>query len=123
MPLIIVVTGPNNGDYSPVESNPIIIGRDESCDLQIVDPVVSRKHLQVEYDDESKAARAINLGSTNGMRVNDRKIDSEAALDDGDVIQIGDTLLLYVIKDVPDIEEAVNNYRRRGVGKYSTLIK
>ena len=123
MPLIIVVTGPNNGDYSPIESNPVIIGRDEKCDLQIVDPVVSRRHLQVELDEQTKAARAINLGSTHGMRVNDRKIDTEASLDDGDVIQIGDTLLLYVIKDVPDIEEAVNNYRRRGVGKYSTLIK
>lgn len=123
MPLIIVVTGPNNGDYSPVENSPVVIGRDENCDLQIVDPVVSRKHLQVEFDAKTKAARAINLGSTNGMRVNDRKIDSEAILDDGDVIQIGDTLLLYVTKDVPDIEEAVNNYRRRGMGKHSTLIK
>ena len=123
MALIIFVTGPNNGDYSPLGGTPIIIGRDDECDLQIVDPVVSRKHLEVVFDSDSNSARAVNLGSTNGTRLNDREIETEAALNDGDVIQIGDTLLLYVVKDVPDIEEAVNNYRRRGVGKHSTLIK
>ncbi|MCH7602496.1 MAG: FHA domain-containing protein [Planctomycetes bacterium] len=123
MALIIVVTGPNNGDYSPLGETPIIIGRDDKCDLQIVDPVVSRKHLRVEFDSVSNCTRAINLSSTNGTRINDHEVETDATLNDGDVIQIGDTLLLYVVKDVPDIEEAVNNYRRRGVGKHSTLIK
>ena len=123
MALIIVVTGPNNGDYSPLGETPIIIGRDDNCDLQIVDPVVSRKHLQVEVDAVSNCTRAINLSNTNGTRINDLEIKTVATLNDGDVIQIGDTLLLYVVKDVPDIDEAVNNYRRRSVSKHSTLIK
>ena len=123
MALIIVVTGPNNGDYSPLGETPIVIGRDDNCDLQIVDPVVSRKHLRVEFDSVSNCTRAINLSSTNGSRINDHEVETGATRNDGYVIQIGDTLLLYVVKDVPDIEEAVNNYRRRGVGKHSTLIK
>ena len=123
MPLIIVVTGPNNGDYHPVDESPVIIGRDEKCDLQIVDPVVSRRHLQMTYDAERQCGRALNLGSTNGMRVNDREVDTEAQLADGDVVQIGDTLLLFVVNDENDVQEAVNNYRRRSVSKHSTLIR
>ena len=123
MPLIIVVTGPNNGDYHPVSQNPIVIGRDDKCDLQIVDPVVSRRHLQMTYDAESHRGKAQNLGSTNGMRVNDTDVATEASLSDGDVIQIGDTLLLFVDNDENDVQEAVNNYRRRSVSRHSTMIR
>ncbi len=123
MPLIIVVTGPNNGDYHPVSEKPVIIGRDDKCDLQIVDPVVSRRHLQMTYDPEAQCGKAQNLGSTNGMRVNDSEVAGEATLSDGDVIQIGDTLLLFVVNDENDVQEAVNNYRRRSVSRHSTMIR
>ena len=75
------------------------------------------------FDAEQKCGRALNLGSTNGMRVNDREVEKEASLADGDVIQIGDTLLLFVVDDVANVQEAVNNYRRRSVSKHSTLIR
>ena len=123
MPLIIVVTGPNNGDYHPVTDTPVLIGRDDKCNLQIVDPVVSRRHLQVELDPDTKSGRAINLGSTNGMRVNDQEVDKVTPLVDGDVIHIGDTLLLYSAKEAPDIQEAVNKFRMKRAAKHSTLIR
>ncbi|MCZ6835335.1 MAG: FHA domain-containing protein [Planctomycetota bacterium] len=123
MPLIIVVTGPNNGDYHPLGDQPVIIGRDDKCSLQIVDPVVSRRHCRVEYDASSETATATHLGSTNGMRVNDREIENSASLQDGDVIHIGDTLMLYSAKSVPDIDEAVNNFRMKRAAKHSTLIR
>ena len=123
MPLIIVVTGPNNGDYHPLGDQPVLIGRDDKCNLQIVDPVVSRKHCQIDYEPSNESAKATHLGSTNGMRINDREVESSAALQDGDVIHIGDTLLLYSAKSVPDIDEAVNNFRMKRAAKHSTLIR
>lgn len=123
MPLIIVVTGPNNGDYHPIGEKSVLIGRDDKCDLQIVDPVVSRRHCQVEYNASTVQARALNLGATNGMRVNDREVDKEVPLEDGDVIHIGDTLMLYSAKEEPDIQEAVNKFRMKRAAKHSTLIR
>jgi len=123
MPLIIVVTGPNNGDYHPIGEQPVLIGRDDKCDLQIVDPVVSRRHCRIDYDASRTVASATHLGSTNGMRVNDREVESSTALQDGDVIHIGDTLLLYSARDVPDIQEAVNKFRMKRAAKHSTLIR
>lgn len=123
MPLIIVVTGPNNGDYHPLGDEPILIGRDDKCNLQIVDPVVSRRHCQVDFDAATNTAKATHLGSTNGMRVNDQEVESSTTLQDGDVIHIGDTLILYSAKEVPDIDEAVNKFRMKRAAKHSTLIR
>jgi len=123
MPLIIVVTGPNNGDYHPIGEQPVLIGRDDKCDLQIVDPVVSRRHCRVDYDLGRGVAMITHLGSTNGMRVNDREVPASTDLQDGDVIHIGDTLLLYSAKEAPDVQEAVNNFRMKRAAKHSTLIR
>ena len=57
------------------------------------------------------------------MRVNDREVDKEVPLEDGDVIHIGDTLMLYSAKEEPDIQEAVNKFRMKRAAKHSTLIR
>ncbi|MGD2122420.1 MAG: FHA domain-containing protein [Gemmatimonadota bacterium] len=62
------------------------IGRDPSCEIRLVSPLVSRFHAQVWVDSGSWGLR--DLGSTNGLILNGRPIQ-EAGLTDGDTIQLG----------------------------------
>lgn len=122
MPVIIVLTGPNNGDYQPVEEKPIIIGREENCDFQLVDPTVSRRHLQIQLGSSDQECVGTNLSSTSVMLVNNHRITGDTTIRDGDLIQLGETLLLYAVKDFPDVQSAVNYYRSAGMGQQATIM-
>lgn len=122
MPVIIVLTGSNNGDYQPIEKKPIIVGRDMSCDFQLVDPTVSRRHLQLQFNESDQTCMATNLSSTSGVLVNNHMVTVDIHLRDGDIIQLGDTLLLYAVKEFSDVQSAVNYYRSSGVCLEPTML-
>jgi len=52
----------------PIHSSPFYVGRDQSCHLTVTAPGVSRKHLQLEIEDNQLFVS--DLGSTNGTFVN-----------------------------------------------------
>jgi pSer/pThr/pTyr-binding forkhead associated (FHA) protein len=56
--------------------------------VQLPDTGVSRRHVQLE------GHRLTDLGSTNGTRVNGTRV-TEADLEDGDVITIGSTEIVF----------------------------
>ncbi len=122
MPVIIVLTGSNNGDYQPIEKKPIIVGRDMSCEFQLVDPTVSRRHLQLQLNETDQTCMATNLSSTSGVLVNNHMVTVDIHLRDGDIIQLGDTLLLYAVKEFSDVQSAVNYYRSSGVCQEPTML-
>jgi aspartyl protease family protein len=70
----------------------ITIGRDLDNDIVIHDSKVSRHHVQI-IDKGSGNYRIVDLGSTNGVFVNDRKISGETPLLTNDVVCIGNTVL------------------------------
>lgn len=49
-----------------------VIGRDESCGLQLLDPMISRRHARIEFEDGVWQLR--DLGSANGTEVNGAKV-------------------------------------------------
>lgn len=122
MPVIIVLTGSNNGDYQPIEKKPIIVGRDINCDFQLVDPTVSRRHLQLQFNESDQTCMATNLSSTSRVLVNNHKVTVDIHLRDGDLIQLGDTLLLYAVKEFSDVQSAVNYYRSSRVCQNPTIM-
>ncbi len=122
MPVIIVLTGSNNGDYQPIEKKPIIVGRDMSCDFQLVDPTVSRLHLQLQLNETDQTCVATNLSSTSGVLVNNHMVTVDIHLRDGDIIQLGETLLLYAVKEFSDVQSAVNYYRSSGACLEPTML-
>lgn len=81
-----------------------IIGRDESCKVQLDDPSVSPVHAKL-YADNGRAFLS-DLGSEGGTIVNSAKIDAPVQLADGDSLQIGDFIFIAQIvgADTPATE-------------------
>jgi pSer/pThr/pTyr-binding forkhead associated (FHA) protein len=74
-----------------VRRPPVIVGRDPSCDILINDPSISRRHCQFTLDADG-ALVVRDLGSTNGVYVEDRRV-SKAIVRPGEIVQIGSVLL------------------------------
>lgn len=63
------------------------LGRSRECDCVLADPNVSRRHAELRRNTTGDW-QIVDLGSTNGIKVNGRQVDS-ARLNPGDQIQIG----------------------------------
>jgi hypothetical protein len=80
------------GRRSVLSGNLVVMGRSRECDVVISDPNVSRRHAELRRGDEGW--QVVDLGSTNGVKVNDRRVE-EATLRPGDRIRIGVTDLTF----------------------------
>src|SRR5262245_26631155 len=75
----------------------IVVGRDPSCQLNDLDPLLSRRHA--EFVPTGKGVTVRDLKSRNGILVNGDKLP-EHALKPGDVIQLGHLHVRYVEEPV-----------------------
>ena len=122
MASIIVISGPQKGDYYPLGLRTNVIGRDEALPIQILDQRVSRKHVQIHFDPDKRRYYAIDMKSKHGVFINGRKISTETALADADQIRIGDTSLLFTVKDFTDRESALSHFKKVGERIRPTFI-
>lgn len=84
-----------NGLKHPLEPPGIVIGRGTDADLRINDPGVSRRHAEIRLHTGgtgTPSVSVVDLGSTNGMLVNGRKV-AQATLEDGATVKIGNTTM------------------------------
>jgi len=70
------------------------IGREAGNDIIINDPQVSRHHARLTL--QGSAYILEDLGSTNGTFVNGRRVTGPVALSHGDMLGLGDTVVLAV---------------------------
>ncbi len=64
-----------------------LLGRGDDCHVTIDDPLVSRHHARIFFEDERIVLH--DLGSRNGVRVNNVLIKDPVTLQDGDRVRIG----------------------------------
>ena len=83
------------GRRSVLSGERVLIGRSRECDVVLSDPNVSRRHIELRRGERGWAA--VDLGSTNGMKVNGRRL-SHAELEPGDRITIGITDLTFELE-------------------------
>jgi hypothetical protein len=85
-----------DGDRYPLLSAITVLGRDNTADVILDDPGISRRHteIRVTSDGPHLVASIRDLGSTNGTFVNGERITSQR-LADGDRISVGRTALTY----------------------------
>ncbi|WP_245712692.1 FHA domain-containing protein [Micromonospora nigra] len=72
---------------------PLVLGRADTVEIVLHDPHLSRRHAEVWLAGEGVSL--VDLGSTNGTWVNDRRLTEVTRLVDGDVIRIGRTELRF----------------------------
>ena len=75
----------------------MIIGRDSSCQIQILNPGTSRQHARLDIIEGGIIIT--DMGSSNGIRVNDKKVQLHRLVE-GDIVRLG-TVTLYVEKETP----------------------
>jgi pSer/pThr/pTyr-binding forkhead associated (FHA) protein len=123
MASIIVISGEQKGEYLPLGRRTNVIGRAEALPMQILDDMVSRKHLRIRYNEDTKEHYAEDMNSKHGVIINDRKITSQATLREGDQIRIGQTTLLFTEKDFDDKESALSHFKKVGERQRPTMIE
>jgi len=114
MASLIVTNGKQEGSYYPLGRRTNVIGRDEALPIQILDNMVSRKHLQIRFDPTTNRHYAYDMKSRNGVYVNSRRIEDEVALQDGDLIMVGMTSILFLDRDFKDKDSALMHYKKVG---------
>ena len=103
---LAVQSGPEKGRHFPLDPDrPMHIGRGSSCEIMLTDPVCSRFHAVVFFEDDRWQVR--DTGSRNGTLVNGQKIDN-AQIADQCIVTIGGTEIRFVdpSSDSSEIDDA-----------------
>jgi hypothetical protein len=87
-----LVTLTFDGTRHEIKQRRLVIGRSRDCDVQLADSNVSRRHAELRQ--EGASYWIVDLGSTNGVEVNGRRV-KRAKLSDGDTITLGSTDLVF----------------------------
>jgi len=85
-----------DGERYPLMGAITVLGRDDTADIILDDPGISRRHseIRVTHDGPHVVASIRDLGSTNGTFVNSERVSSQR-LSDGDRITVGRTSVIY----------------------------
>ena len=81
-----------SGERVTVGHRLVTLGRLPECTVALNDPNVSRRHAEIRPGSE---LTIVDLGSTNGTKVNGLRIDGERVLVDGDIISLGSSHLRF----------------------------
>jgi len=118
---LMVQSGPNTGQVFTLKSGINIIGRSAGVSIHLTDGLISRQHVRLNV--EAKRVTLEDLGSANGTFVNAQKIGgaSPITLKPGDLIAVGDTVLIVQAATVKPLEATVEPLSQ-AADTQSTLI-
>jgi len=95
-PRLTAIAGRLKGSVFTIEDLPVVIGRETAATLCIADASVSRRHSQI--DKEENQFVILDLESLNGTFINDVPV-KRRALQHGDRLRIGDSQFLFLMHD------------------------
>ena len=98
--------GSRSGETVEIREPEVVLGRSRSCDVRVTEGDVSGRHLS--FSAGADGVRMANDGSTRTL-VNGRPLQQggSCAVSDGDVVQIGGTLVFSVVVAHSDAETVV----------------
>jgi pSer/pThr/pTyr-binding forkhead associated (FHA) protein len=111
----------------PLVEGRLLVGRAETCEVILDDPLVSRMHAAFVV--EADRLRLEDLGSRNGVRVNGEKIAGARELSVGDIVRIGGAEWTVVRAERPSGEDGtaigaqtlVRNSTTQRIGHFGVL--
>jgi pSer/pThr/pTyr-binding forkhead associated (FHA) protein len=101
---LVCLTGSNKGESYVLVGNRIIIGRSEKADIKIIDNKASREHAEITKVGENWVVT--DLGSQNGVMVNDKKI-TQMQLTESDKLIIGQSVFKFARVEVASREKVI----------------
>ena len=90
------------GREIPISDGDVVLGRSHSAGIRIDDETVSRSHALLSLREGRAVIR--DLGSSNGLFVNGRKVAGQSPVADGDTIGLGSATAILSIVPPPDAE-------------------
>lgn len=97
---LTIKTGNRAGtNFTLDPSRDTLLGRGTDCHISVPDPMCSRVHAIISYEDDGWVVR--DQQSRNGTLVNHQKIDREARLGDGHTLQIGSYEFEFHLSEEP----------------------
>ena len=88
----VMRSGPTPGVTFPLDGDSLTIGRDSTNGVAINDAEVSRKHSRLMFQGGKYVIE--DLGSTNGTFVNGQRLAGPVVLKPGDVVSLGEQIVL-----------------------------
>jgi hypothetical protein len=98
--LLVAVPGGMEGKEIPITLSEFLIGRDPDCHICPSSPRVGQRHCAFLIRNQRVYLRAFDTIA--GTFINDRRVDGEAQLLDGDLLKIGPLLFRLSIEASPD---------------------
>lgn len=120
---LLCLTGKNKGTSYYLSGKRAVMGRGDEADVQVLDAKSSRAHAELKKVGEKYVVT--DLGSQNGIVINDLKV-TQHQLIDGDKIIIGQTVFKYsvhnnkalsVVEEVDDEDEDDDEYEEEKSSK------
>ena len=84
---LIILTGSQEGREIPITVERFVIGRSSSSNLRAASDQISRHHCAISVSTSS--VQVEDLGSKNGVQVNDKQIEGVRELQSGDRLTVG----------------------------------
>ena len=91
-----IMNGGFEGMTYDLTEDEVVIGRNPTTDITLLDEGISREHALLLFDEDAPGYVIEDLASTNGTKLNGKRIRS-APLSEGDQLQIGQTLFRFVL--------------------------
>ena len=94
---LVVRSGQSEGTRYPLGDEETLIGRNPTTDITLLDENASREHAIVAYDEAAGAFCYEDLQTTNGSKINGKRVRS-AEMNPGDCLEIGQTKFELVLE-------------------------
>ena len=102
--VLVLCDGEFAGAEYALTAEETLIGRNPTTDITLLDESISREHAIVAWDAAAGCFAVEDLQSTNGTRVNGKRVRS-SPLADGDEIQVGHTRFRFFLSNWGDVPE------------------
>lgn len=114
---LVCLTGGNKGESYVLMGNRIVIGRGDKVDIKLNDTKASREHAEITRVGENWVVT--DLGSQNGVMINEKKI-TQQALTETDKLIIGQTVFKFAKVEVANKSKVIKE--ADGEGKNKTIV-